>query len=402
MNAGERGADGGEFHTRDASDRARGGTPDDASGDMPGGAFGDEPGRTFGGASGNAPGGAPGRISGDAPGREPGDASGGISGRTSGGTLGDSAGPHRPESNPRAKDSPKSPSVVHAGDRAVGRLSWRGKDRVVAGVLDSGFLIADGRVLVRLQRVEPPLPDGEPADVWVEADSIGVASDDGCRPGTGSRPDIESRPHTEFRPDTGSRSDTEPRPDNEFRPDTGSRSETDSRPVTGAAAARFDVDGVPRPTLLLRSTMHELPGDQTRDYALRTLSVTLSQFVGDHGTRISLAPGPADMLEFTLVLEVPPAKGTDYLWRFRQATRPGTSAKTMWTPPAAPFAEAMLAGRDRAHAAHYVGQLPLWLTTRRFWSVFRRREGRLEHVVQFTLPEKLRRTLVRRFRLETV
>lgn len=267
--------------------------------------------------------------------------------------------------NPRAQDSPTASGFIHGGDRVRGRLPWRGELRTVEGVLDPDFLIADGRVLVRIRRLDPPLPGGDATEAWVEAGTVATTPEP-----------------------------TPPR----------------------------------QPALLLRSAMHELPADQTRDYALRTLSVTLSQFVAEGGTYMSLSPGGSGTVELSLEIAIPPSEGTDYLWRFRQATRPGRTKSALWMPPPAPFAEAVLASRsrigaaepgrgslarsdvsnnpgrtvDRAHAAHYVGQLPLWLTTRRFWSVFVWRDGELLHLVQFTLPEKLRRTFVRRFRLEMI
>jgi len=56
--------------------------------------------------------------------------------------------------------------------------------------------------------------------------------------------------------------------------------------------------------------------------------------------------------------------------------------------------------KERASAAHHVGQLPLYLSTQQYWSVFRWEGQRLVHILQFSLEEKLRRTLETRFGLK--
>lgn len=155
-------------------------------------------------------------------------------------------------------------------------------------------------------------------------------------------------------------------------------------------------------SVVLRSDIREIPAGQARDYALRTLSLTLSQFVGAYGVHIALSPGVADMHELTLTMDVPVPDGTDYLWKFQLATRQCRTHPAVWNAPSAPVAEASLHERDRPNAAHYTGQLPLWLTTRRFWSVFRWHAGGLQHVVQFSLPDKLQRALIRRFRMQSI
>lgn len=204
-------------------------------------------------------------------------------------------------------------------------------------------------MFLKLLQVQPPLPGDECEDVWVEADKV---------------QNVDSPP---------------------------------------------EEAGLPGSPIILRSSLHQLPADQTRDYALRTLSVALSQLVAEQGSSLSLALGMADMIELSVTNDVPvhrhpseSSEATDYLWRFRLATRLGPTERTLWTPPPTPFAHKSLRPRSRAHAAHHIGQLPLWLTTRRFWSVFHWWDDRLQHTVQFSLPAKLRRTLLRRFRLETL
>lgn len=252
---------------------------------------------------------------------------------------------------------------------------WRrGHEQTIHGTLAPGFLIANGQVLVKLLDVQPPSEGYDDADVWVPATALET-------PGTGGTRQSEQPDVT--RPIEGSGgSGGQP------SKDRGLGAKEPSEHLGEAAA------------FVLRSSIHEIPAGQARDYALRTLSLTLSEFVGAHGTNIFLAPGMAGMHELSLAIDVPVSEGTDYLWKFQLATRPCKTRSAMWAPPPPPLAEAVLRQRDRANAAHYTGQLPLWLTTRQFWSVFQWRDGRLQHVVQFSLPDKLQRMLIRRFRMQ--
>lgn len=159
--------------------------------------------------------------------------------------------------------------------------------------------------------------------------------------------------------------------------------------------------------LPLRSRLWELPAGQELDFVLRKLSIAAAECIQAGGHRVHLAremPG-ATALVFTIRVPLPTA--TEYLWRFASACRYCRSRSVPWQPPAPVLAAAELdepgrAGATRANAAHYASQLPLWLPTRQFWSVFQWRDGHLWHTLHFSLPDKLRRTLQRRFRLRQV
>lgn len=330
-----------------------------------------------------------------------------------------SAGPGRdtPVARRRPHPDPTRPAVE-------ARFHWHGRQLDVRGVLAPDFLISQGRVLLRLDDVQPALPGDEATAVWVPAPDVQPIM-----------PASSGQAKTTAARRTSSAS--------------SSSAPSFSSPCGDKSNDKHHADAKPA-SLLLRSSMHELPAGQSRDYALRTLSVTLSQFVAEGGRRISLSPSVADMIEWHIVIDVPVRPeaapgdigdgtrqgasrawtgsdlspqdalppgtdidlsaegglsmetGVDYLWKFHMATRPGTARRAMWSPPAPAFAERNLDPEDRARAAHYVGQLPLWLTTRRFWSVYRWHDNRLQHIVQFSLPASLRRALTRRFRLHTV
>lgn len=214
-------------------------------------------------------------------------------------------------------------------------VSFQGENTTIEGTLKPALLIVDGRVLVKLANVRPPVGERGLSSVWVAADDL-------------------------------------------LSTETTKRNET-------------------APSFILRSAVIELPQGANRDYALRTFSLTLSEFVTAYGLSVSLAPNVADMHELSVVIDVPVKEGTDYLWRFRQSIRLCHDEPTAWSAPAAPFAERRLEQKERKVAGHNIGQLPLWLTTRRFWSAFRWQSGRLEHVLRFSMETKLQRTLIRRF-----
>lgn len=161
--------------------------------------------------------------------------------------------------------------------------------------------------------------------------------------------------------------------------------------------------------LLLRSRLWELPAGQEREFVLRRLSMAAGESIAEAGHEVYLAREMAGTMALVVVIDVPLATAPDYLWRLASACRHCRFRNVPWQPPRPVLASASLeptssntTGRSdavRANAAHYANQLPLWLPTRQFWSVFQWRDGHLFHTLQFSLPEKLRRTLTRRFRL---
>ena len=208
------------------------------------------------------------------------------------------------------------------------RIRWAGRPQSVTGVPAPDFLVENGRVLVRLQQVSPPLEGLNGTALWVPAS------------------DVE-----------------EP--------------------------AAFT----------LRSHLCAIPAGQERDYALRTLILNLTRHVRDHCRRIELAAGVPQFVELVFTIRVPLEAATEYLWDLAVACRHCQARPLAWRPPARVLAALEPGAKERATAAHYVGQLPLWLTTQQFWSVFRWEGGALVHIVQFTLEEKQRRTLQARFGL---
>jgi hypothetical protein len=211
------------------------------------------------------------------------------------------------------------------------RTRWRGRPIEVSGRLEPGFIVENGRVMVKLTRVAP-LPEGaDAAALWV--------------------------------------------------------------PMT-------DVDAAD--PLLLRSHLWEIPAGQERDFLLRKLSITMAECIAAGGRRVQLAremPGTTALL---FVIDVPLDDGAGYLWNFAAAVSHLAGRPVPWQPPAPVTAAAELDEAARAGASHYASQLPLWLTTRQFWSAFVREGQRLVHVVQFSLPEKRHDALKRQFRLKDV
>lgn len=211
------------------------------------------------------------------------------------------------------------------------RIQWAGRPETVTGVRAPGFLVENGRVLVRLEQATP-LPEGfNGTALWVPAAGVEEPAD-----------------------------------------------------------------------FTLRSQLCAIPAGQERDYALRTLVLNLAGPVRDHCLRIELAAGMPQFLELTFAIRVPEEAATRYLWDLAVACRLCQARPLQWHPPGRVLAAAEPGTKERAAAAHYVGQLPLWLTTQQFWSVFRWQDGALVHIVQFTLEERLRRTLLSRFGLEAV
>ncbi|MBO8140704.1 MAG: hypothetical protein H0Z37_00815 [Firmicutes bacterium] len=151
----------------------------------------------------------------------------------------------------------------------------------------------------------------------------------------------------------------------------------------------------------LRSRIWELPGGPEKDRAARTVAVALSERVRGHGIEIRLGRDRPSGVELVFAMDVPLDGAVDYLWGFQAACRYCTFRELRWRPPAVHLASAQLDAPRRARAAHSAAQLPLWLTSRQFWSAFRWESGRLVHIVQFSLDERLRRTVQARFHLET-
>jgi len=154
--------------------------------------------------------------------------------------------------------------------------------------------------------------------------------------------------------------------------------------------------------LTLRSHLCSIPPGQERDYALRTLILPVTRYVRDHCLRIELWAGLPRFVELSLAIAVPTEHATEYLWDLAVAGRLGQSRPLQWQPPRQLLAAAEPDPKERASAAHYVGQLPLYLSTQQYWSVFRWDGQRLVHILQFSLEDKLRRTLETRLGLKPV
>ena len=152
----------------------------------------------------------------------------------------------------------------------------------------------------------------------------------------------------------------------------------------------------------LRSHLCAIPAGQERDYALRTLILPVTRYVRDHCLRIELWAGLPRFVELSLAIAVPLEQATEYLWDLAVAGRLGQSRPLQWQPPRQLLAAAEPGPKERASAAHYVGQLPLYLSTQQYWSVFRWEGQRLVHILQFSLEDKLRRTLETRLGLKPV
>lgn len=191
----------------------------------------------------------------------------------------------------------------------------------------------------------------------------------------------------------------------------------------------FTEDIVEPESLILRSEIWELPGEGERDFVLRTFLGTLGELVRDFGEAVAIGrdaahggeggspfrngarsdaglggggrPG-ADTVEWTLTLEVPPAALVDYLAALLPSRRRCAPRDVPWRPPRDIMAQGVLTSeKERTAAAYHLSHLPGWLESRRFWSVLQwsGRDGKLRHHIQFSLPERYRRTLQQRFRL---
>jgi len=151
--------------------------------------------------------------------------------------------------------------------------------------------------------------------------------------------------------------------------------------------------------LPLRSHLWELPAGQEREFVLRKLSIAVADCVAAGGRQVQLAreiPGTTALL---FDVDVPLHDATSYLWNFAAAAGYCRGRSVPWQPAGPVTARAELDDAARANAVHYASQLPLWLTSRQFWSVFQWENDRLVHIIQFSLPDKLHRALQRRFRL---
>lgn len=229
------------------------------------------------------------------------------------------------------------------------RTRWQGKSVTVTGRLTPGFIVENERVIVRVTEVEPVPGGTDSASVWIPVQDITSAT-----------------------------------------------------------------------RIVLRSCLWEIPAGQERNFVLRKLSISIGESITAGGHCVQLAREMPGTTALTFIIHVPLQDATDYLWNFRNACRYCHPRSMPWRPPEtltamallnaghgttdAPAATQVAGANDgaRANAAHYANQLPLWLTTRLFWSVFLWQDERLLHTIQFSLPDKLHRLLQRRFRLRRV
>lgn len=238
-------------------------------------------------------------------------------------------------------------------------VTWAGASRRVQGRAGGAFVSAHGRLLVRLDDLSGSVDDGMGRSLWVFAEDI-----------------------------------VEPE------------------------------------SLLLRSEIWELPGEGERDFVLRTFLGTLAELVREYGETVAIAregvgggeagdgglgSGPKagaglgaggrsgiETVEWMLTLHVPPAELVDYLAALLPSRRRCDPRDVPWAMPRHVLAHrALESEKERVAAAYHLSHLPGWLESRRFWSVLQwsGREGKLRHHIQFSLPERYRRTLQQRFRL---
>lgn len=181
---------------------------------------------------------------------------------------------------------------------------------------------------------------------------------------------------------------------------------TDVEPLLDGAdgpAVWIPVSDIASPgAIVLRSHMWQIPAGQEREFVLRKLSITISAQIAAGGQWVHLAREMPGTTALIFITQVPLRDATNYLWDFSNSCRYCLSRSMPWYRPEPLTATAELNDGSRTNAAHYASQLPLWLTTRQFWSVFHWEDDRLLHTVQFSLPDKLYRALLRRFRLRAV
>lgn len=152
--------------------------------------------------------------------------------------------------------------------------------------------------------------------------------------------------------------------------------------------------------LVLRSEMWEIADGPDREALLRALAVVLARQDSFHSYRIDLArhvPGDVELLFYNAIA---PDEAVAYQAslapiRLRCHPRP-----LPWQPPVHLLSSRTAPAKERYES--HVGHLPLWLESRRLWSVYLWDQGRLLHVFQFSLNQRLRSAIEARFKLKPV
>lgn len=149
--------------------------------------------------------------------------------------------------------------------------------------------------------------------------------------------------------------------------------------------------------LILRSEMWEIADGPDREALLRSLAVVLARQDSFHLFRIDLAslvPGDVELLFYNAV---EPEEAVAYLSGLAPIRLRSQPRALPWQPPTHVLSSRIAPSKERYES--HVGHLPLWLESRRLWSVFLWDQGRLLHIVQFSLNQRLRQTIESRFKL---
>ena len=181
--------------------------------------------------------------------------------------------------------------------------------------------------------------------------------------------------------------------------------ENDEGPVDGAYtdldSAWVDIRELKAPeTLVLRSEVWEIPDDKDREVLLRSLAITLARQASFQSHRIDLARQFPDSVELLFYNAIAPEQGAAYQASFAGIRIRCHPRPLPWLPPTQIIASKTSPGKERYES--HVGHLPLWLQSRRLWSAYLWDRGRFLHVLQFSLSERLRSTIVSRFKLTPV
>src|SRR5690606_20631571 len=147
------------------------------------------------------------------------------------------------------------------------------------------------------------------------------------------------------------------------------------------AAKWVDLRHVKGPSpLVLRSEMWEIPDGQDREALLRSLAVILARQGSFHSYKIDLAhqlPGDVELLFYN---EIPPSEGAAYQAELAPIRLRCHPRSLPWRPPTKLLSSRL--AREKERYDSHISHLPLWLESRRLWSVYLWDEGRFLHVLQ--------------------
>lgn len=152
--------------------------------------------------------------------------------------------------------------------------------------------------------------------------------------------------------------------------------------------------------LILRSEMWELTDGPDRETLLRSLAVVLARQDSFHSYRIDLAaqvPGDVELLFYNAIK---PGEGVAYQASLAPIRLRSNPRSLPWQPPDRILSSRTAPSKERYDS--HVGHLPLWLQSRRLWSVYLWDQERPLHVFQFSLSQRLRPAIEARFKLKPV